>query len=148
MRWLKFWFDLFFFQSSSSVTVMTALGLVLAILYASPAPTPVGAVVGCLAIALLGAITVAYQMHHAYQKAKEEEEAFALFEAASINYPDDWKRALKELKLKGSIGEHEVMKPQEFRHIGLVYQEGHTGRFYLLSLGAKIVTRLIKKWNS
>jgi hypothetical protein len=59
-----------FFESSASITLITALGLNAAILYASPS-TPAGAVIICTLISLIGAATIWFQMRKAMNKPKQ-----------------------------------------------------------------------------
>ncbi|HLN29092.1 MAG TPA: hypothetical protein VK395_15190 [Gemmataceae bacterium] len=146
----NFFYDLVrsFLGCGSSLTAMTAIGLIAAILYATAAPAP-GAAIICAIIAVLGVVTIAYQWHQAFVKLREEEKQYGHAKRLFDQMPDEWKLAVSEIASgqRLSMMANGYLYDQFRQGCPFVVDVG-IGRLFLHQQFAHLVARLVNDWKA
>jgi hypothetical protein len=131
----------FHVENTPAKTVVMALSLLAAIWIAS-AGFAVGAILLCLFIAALCAIVAVLQWREAWGKVEQDEETHTAFRAEYKDWPEEWKRALKEVANKGGLESSEV--ESRVRYCGLMLWDERVGRYRLTPQLVRIARRLVR----
>jgi hypothetical protein len=138
-------FFVVFFKSLAPVTVMTAIGLIAAVLYGIPA-TGIGPIIVCGVVGVLGLATIVVQLRQTLQRIRREEELYQTAKCLFDVMPEDWKDAVKKISLEGGVKQDIVSDYNKFRRCGFVVDMG--AGLFLSAHFAPIIPRLVSEWEA